>query len=49
MKKVYGFDCNSDVVWCFGSWIEFVDVLLCTGSHDFAKLEAELSIMNFGV
>merc|ERR1712001_764941 len=43
VKKVYGFDCNSDVVWCFASCTEFVDVLLYTKIHDFATLEAELS------
>ena len=43
VKKVYVFDCNSDVVWCFASCIDFVDVLLYTTIHDFATLEAELS------
>merc|ERR1712020_842926 len=43
VKKVYGFDCNSDVVWCFASCIDFIDVLLYTKSHDFAKLEVRTS------
>ena len=34
VKKVYVFDCNSDVVWCFASCIDFVDVLLYTKSHE---------------
>ena len=37
------FDCNSDVVWCFASCIDFVDVLLYTTIHDFAKLEVRTS------
>merc|ERR1712077_99795 len=37
VKKVYVFDCNSDVVWCFASCTDFVDVLLYTKIHDFAK------------
>ena len=43
VKKVYGFDCNSDVVWCFASCTDFVHILLYTTIHDFATLEAGLS------
>ena len=43
VKKVYVFDCNSDVVWCFASCTDFVHILLYTTIHDFATLEAGLS------
>merc|ERR1712020_578828 len=43
VKKVYAFDCNSDVVWCFASCADFEHFLLYTTIHDFATLEAELS------
>ena len=39
MNKVYVLDCNSDVVWCFASCTDFVNILLYTEIHDFATLK----------
>ena len=43
VKKVYGFDCNSDVVWCIVEYLQILCNLQNTKIHDFATLEAGLS------
>merc|ERR1712020_180964 len=47
VKKVYVFDCNSDVGWCFASCTDFEHFLLYTTIHDFATSELQSNTYTF--